>query len=85
LSDDFTLDDDLKLSSAGVDVRSVEPAGIKETDSHAGVGSDERGEGLAVCGYDFSTFAWASNSLVREGEDKISVIGEEGEAFCCGI
>jgi hypothetical protein len=49
------LDDDIKLSGAGVDVGCVEAAGAEEAEGHGAARAYEGGEGVAVCFYSLAT------------------------------
>jgi hypothetical protein len=84
--DETTLSDDLEFNGTGVYVWSVEAAWPKKANCHTGSGAYKRGERLAVCGDEISTFAsLAFQCRIAEVEDEIGIGGEEGEAVNCSI
>ena len=84
LGNNTALDNDLELGAAGMDVERVHAAGVETTNRHAGSGTHEGWEGLAVGRDDLTPCTWASLGLV-EVEDEVLVVGEEGEAVYSSV
>jgi hypothetical protein len=84
VGDEAALDDNVELSTTGVDVGSVHAARLNEGDSHGDAVADEGREGAGVGGNGEATKTQslgALNLLVGEVKDAVTGLVEQGEAL----